>query len=62
MDYQPWITTYPDIGEAALGPRGRTLVSVVLYGELCAVAVEFVILEGDNLQAVFPKLTTAGLS
>ncbi|KAF3445971.1 hypothetical protein FNV43_RR11148 [Rhamnella rubrinervis] len=48
-----WIKTYPDIGQAAYGPKGRALVSAFIYLELCAVAVEFGILEGDTLCMLF---------
>lgn len=51
------INTYPDIGQAAFGQWGRMLVSVLLYMELFCCCVDFLILEGDNLSAVFP---TAG--
>lgn len=51
------IKTYPDIGQAAFGGAGRMLVSVLLYMELFCCCVDFLILEGDNLSAVFP---TAG--
>ncbi|KAF3431465.1 hypothetical protein FNV43_RR26196 [Rhamnella rubrinervis] len=49
MDVNPKIKTYPDIGQAAYGPKGRALVSAFIYVELFAVAVEFLILEGDTL-------------
>ncbi|KAF3457349.1 hypothetical protein FNV43_RR02006 [Rhamnella rubrinervis] len=48
-----WIKTYPDIGQAAYGPKGRALVSAFIYLELFAVAVEFLILEGDTLCMLF---------
>lgn len=46
--------SYPDIGAAALGAPGRVLVSVLLYLELFACCVDFLILEGDGLGALFP--------
>lgn len=54
MDADPLIKTYPDIGQLALGTKGRVLVSTFMYLELYLVAVEFLILEGDNLHKLFP--------
>jgi vesicular inhibitory amino acid transporter len=59
MNSSSAIKTYPDIGQAAFGGAGRMLVSVLLYLELFCCCVDFLILEGDNLSAVFP---TAGVS
>ncbi|KAJ6290315.1 hypothetical protein OIU76_028256 [Salix suchowensis] len=56
MDVDPNIRTYPDIGERAFGRKGRLLVSVVMYAELYLVAAGFLILEGDNLQSLFPNM------
>ncbi|KAG6758064.1 hypothetical protein POTOM_038398 [Populus tomentosa] len=55
MDSDPLIKSYPDIGERAFGYKGRTLVSIFMYLELYLVAVEFLILEGDNLDKLFPN-------
>eukprot|EP00250_Pteridium_aquilinum_P019147 c24318_g1_i2 orf=731-2329(+) len=49
LDLHPHILGYPDVGQAAFGTFGRFLVSALLYFELFAVAIEFLILEGDNL-------------
>ncbi|XP_062185939.1 amino acid transporter AVT1I-like [Phragmites australis] len=46
--------TYPDIGALAFGQRGRLIVAVFMYLELYLVAVDFLILEGDNLEKLFP--------
>lgn len=54
MDLNPLIKTYPDIGGLAFGPKGRVLVCLFMYLELYLVAVEFLILEGDNLDQLFP--------
>ncbi|OMO82441.1 Amino acid transporter, transmembrane [Corchorus olitorius] len=63
MDSHPLIKTYPDIGQHAFGYIGRVTVSVFMYVELYLVAVEFLILEGDNLNKLFPNMgfTIAGL-
>ncbi|MCO5585792.1 hypothetical protein L7F22_039728 [Adiantum nelumboides] len=65
MDSRPIgvLTSYPDIGQLALGKMGRTIVSIVLYAELYAYGVEFLILEGDNLSKLFPnyRLTMASM-
>lgn len=55
MDSDPLIKTYPDIGEFAFGRTGRAMISTFMYLELFLVAVEFLILEGDNLHKLFPK-------
>ncbi|KAF6171856.1 hypothetical protein GIB67_007377 [Kingdonia uniflora] len=56
MDLDSHIQTYPDIGERAFGHIGRTIVSVFMYLELYLVATGFLILEGDNLQNIFPNM------
>ncbi|WOG88840.1 hypothetical protein DCAR_0208075 [Daucus carota subsp. sativus] len=64
MDSNPIIKTYPDIGEVAFGSTGRALISTFMYLELYFVAVEFLILEGDNLHKLFPDVNfhIAGIS
>ncbi|KAL1551028.1 amino acid transporter AVT1I-like isoform X1 [Salvia divinorum] len=54
MDSNSLIKTYPDIGEHAFGKKGRALISIFMYLELFLLAVEFLILEGDNLHKLFP--------
>ncbi|GAB4840009.1 hypothetical protein Ancab_020718 [Ancistrocladus abbreviatus] len=54
MEANPLIRSYPGIGGLAFGLKGRTLVSIFIYLELYLVAVEFLILEGDNLGKLFP--------
>lgn len=54
MNSSRGIRTYPDIGQAAFGRAGRVFVSILLYMELFSCCVDFMILEADNLSAVFP--------
>ncbi|KAF8390199.1 hypothetical protein HHK36_024721 [Tetracentron sinense] len=56
MDSHPLLKTYPDIGELAFGYKGRAMVSFFMYLELYLVAIEFLILEGDNLEKLFPNM------
>ncbi|XP_058083514.1 amino acid transporter AVT1J-like isoform X2 [Magnolia sinica] len=55
MDADPRIKTYPDIGEYAFGSKGKITIAVFMYLELYLVAIEFLILEGDNLEKLFPN-------
>ncbi|KAM7266063.1 hypothetical protein ACFE04_003746 [Oxalis oulophora] len=47
LDSEPGLETYPDIGQAAFGTKGRIVIS--------ACCVEYIILEGDNLSSLFPN-------
>ncbi|CAM8885728.1 unnamed protein product [Rhodiola kirilowii] len=64
MDAHPRVNSYPDIGGLAFGSKGRNIVSLFMYLELYLVAVEFLILEGDNLDKLFPNtaLKLAGVT
>lgn len=55
LDSQPGLETYPDIGQAAFGTPGRIAISIVLYVELYACCIEYIILESDNLSSLFPN-------
>ncbi|KAJ4972992.1 hypothetical protein NE237_006166 [Protea cynaroides] len=63
MDAHPRVKTYPDIGEVAFGYKGKALISTFMYLELYLIATEFLILEGDNLEKLFPNMSfkVAGL-
>lgn len=63
LDSEPGLETYPDIGQAAFGTAGRFAVSIILYLELYACCVEYIILESDNLSSLFPNahLNVGGL-
>ncbi|XP_048554268.1 amino acid transporter AVT1C-like isoform X2 [Triticum urartu] len=64
LDSKEGLETYPDIGHAAFGTPGRIVISIILYMELYACCIEYLILESDNLSKLFPNahLTIWGLS
>ncbi|XP_065628010.1 amino acid transporter AVT1C [Quercus suber] len=55
LDSAPGLETYPDIGQAAFGNFGRVAISIILYVELYACCIEYIILESDNLSSLFPN-------
>ncbi|XP_074286570.1 amino acid transporter AVT1I-like [Silene latifolia] len=56
MEADSTIRSYPDIGERAFGNSGRRVVSIFMCTELYLVVTGFLILEGDNLNNLFPNL------
>ncbi|XP_010490633.1 PREDICTED: vacuolar amino acid transporter 1-like [Camelina sativa] len=64
LENSPGIHTYPDIGQAVFGITGRIIVSILLYVELYASCVEYIIMMSDNLSGMFPNtsLYITGLS
>ncbi|XP_048540095.1 amino acid transporter AVT1I-like [Triticum urartu] len=56
IDSSSLVKTYPDIGELAFGRKGRIIVAIFMYLELYLVAIDFMILEGDNLEKLFPSV------
>ncbi|XP_015582331.2 amino acid transporter AVT1D isoform X1 [Ricinus communis] len=55
LESTPGLRTYPDIGQAAFGVAGRLTISIMLYFELYAACVEYVIMMSDNLSTLFPN-------
>ncbi|XP_073007695.1 amino acid transporter AVT1I-like [Typha latifolia] len=57
MHADPIIASYPDIGQHAFGSKGRNVIAFFMYVELYLVAISFLILEGDNLDKLFPGVS-----
>ncbi|KAL7694107.1 putative amino acid transporter, transmembrane domain-containing protein [Plasmopara halstedii] len=62
LSYQEGMTTYPDIGEAAFGTRGRVIIGITFFSELFAACAMFFVLIGDTLAALFPLFTEMQLT
>lgn len=61
LEYQEGILTYPDIGEAAFGTRGRVMISCIFFTELFTACTMFDILIGDTLATLIPEYTSPQL-
>ncbi|XP_062168233.1 amino acid transporter AVT1D [Alnus glutinosa] len=63
LESSPGLQTYPDIGQAAFGLAGRLGIAIILYVELYASCVEYIIMMSDNLASLFPntRLSFAGI-
>ncbi|OEL24507.1 hypothetical protein BAE44_0014475 [Dichanthelium oligosanthes] len=55
------ITSYRDIGKFAFGSSCRRAIAFFMYVELYLVAISFLVLEGDNLEKLFPGTTIMDL-
>ncbi|KAG7399277.1 hypothetical protein PHYBOEH_009203 [Phytophthora boehmeriae] len=62
LDYQEGMATYPDIGEAAFGTKGRVIIGVTFFAELFAACAMFNVLIGDTLAALIPSFTETQLT
>ncbi|KAM0845943.1 hypothetical protein ACQ4PT_056017 [Festuca glaucescens] len=56
LDSSEGLETYLDIGHVAFGTTGRIVISIILYVELYACCIEYLILESDNLSKLFPNV------
>ncbi|KAL5061638.1 hypothetical protein RYX36_023375 [Vicia faba] len=56
MNANARIKSYADLGEVAFGYKGRAILAIFIYIELFLVAVELLILEGDNLEKLYPNM------
>ncbi|KAL1193862.1 Amino acid transporter AVT1F [Cardamine amara subsp. amara] len=57
LESSPGLHAYPDIGQAAFGFIGRLIISILLYMELYACCVEYIIMMSDNLSRLFPNIS-----
>uniref|UniRef100_M4BKD0 Amino acid transporter transmembrane domain-containing protein n=1 Tax=Hyaloperonospora arabidopsidis (strain Emoy2) TaxID=559515 RepID=M4BKD0_HYAAE len=57
LDYQEGMTTYPDIGEAAFGTKGRVIIGITFFAELFTACAMFYVLIGDTLAALISSVT-----
>ncbi|KAJ6830428.1 vacuolar amino acid transporter 1-like isoform X2 [Iris pallida] len=55
MDADRCIKTYPEVGQLAFGYKGRLAIAIFMYLELYLVGVSLLILEGDNMDKMFPN-------
>ncbi|KAB1220830.1 Vacuolar amino acid transporter 1 [Morella rubra] len=56
LESSPELQTYPDIGQAAFGLTGRLGIAIILYIELYASCVEYILIMSDNLASLFPDI------
>ncbi|KAF8663160.1 hypothetical protein HU200_055761 [Digitaria exilis] len=54
MSVDPTVRTFADIGDRAFGRRGRVIVAGFFHAELFLIAIGFLIVDGDNLDKLFP--------
>lgn len=54
LDTDPTLMSYADLGYAAFGTKGRTLISALFTIDLMGCGVSLIILFGDSLNALFP--------
>lgn len=55
LDTDPTMISYADLGYAAFGSNGRTLISFLFTLDLLGSGVSLIILFGDSLNALFPS-------
>lgn len=55
MDADQCIKTYPEVGQLAFGYKGKIAIAILMYLELYLVGVSLLILEGDNMDKMFPN-------